>query len=138
MLESPYYGSRRPSDQLGCRLKHVSDLLTLGRATIEESMSLLYWAKGKGFGPLGVCGLSMGGVHSCMVASLYPENLACSPLLAPRSAAVAFCEGALQHGITNWQSLADSKDMNNQVPTYFTALVKLRSVCRTFARHCYR
>ena len=115
MLESPFYGSRRPWDQSGCRLRHVSDLLTLGRATIEESAALLYWAKGKGFWPLGVCGLSMGGVHSCMVASLYRESLACSPLLAPRSAAVAFCEGALRHGITNWQSLAMSKDTNDQV-----------------------
>lgn len=106
--------------QVGCRLRHVSDLFTLGRATIEESLSLLYWAKGKGFGPLGICGLSMGGVHSCMVAALYPENLACTPLLAPRSAAVAFCEGALQNGITNWQPLANSRDTNDQVSLFLS------------------
>lgn len=114
VLESPYYGSRKPKGQFGSRLRHVSDLLTLGRATIEESLALLYWAKGNGFGPLGVCGLSMGGVHSCMVAALYPEGLACSPLLTPRSAAVAFCQGALQHGISNWKELKKSKDQNDR------------------------
>eukprot|EP00210_Caulerpa_lentillifera_P003637 g3472.t1 len=114
VLESPFYGSRKPPDQFGSRLRHVSDLLTLGRATIEESLALLYWAKGNGFGPLGVCGLSMGGVHSCMVASLYPGGLACTPLLTPRSAAVAFCQGALQHGISNWNELKKSIDQNNR------------------------
>lgn len=59
---------------------------------------------------LGVSGLSMGGVHACMVASLCPMDLACSPLLAPRSAAVAFCEGMLQFGIQDWRPLASSTD----------------------------
>ncbi|CAD7697002.1 unnamed protein product [Ostreobium quekettii] len=45
----------------------------------------------------------MGGVHSCMVASLYPEPVACSPMLTPRSAAVAFCQGALQQA---WEPLS--------------------------------
>lgn len=58
----------------------------------------------------GVSGLSMGGVHACMVASLCPMDLACSPLLAPRSAAVAFCEGMLQFGIQDWGPLASSMD----------------------------
>lgn len=33
-------------------------------------------------------GLSMGGVHACMTAALYPKDVAVVPLLAPRSAAV--------------------------------------------------
>jgi hypothetical protein len=36
--ESPFYGSRRPVDQRGSKLRHVSDLLTLGWATIIESL----------------------------------------------------------------------------------------------------
>lgn len=44
ILESPYYGKRRPLYQKGSKLTHVSDLLTLGRATIEESLSILHWA----------------------------------------------------------------------------------------------
>ncbi|EFN50663.1 hypothetical protein CHLNCDRAFT_59467, partial [Chlorella variabilis] len=42
-LESPYYGQRKPHYQRGSKLLHVSDLLLLGRATIEESLLLLHW-----------------------------------------------------------------------------------------------
>ena len=53
VLESPFYGRRRPAWQPGSRLLRVSDLLVLGRATIEESLCLLEWAKRWGFGKLG-------------------------------------------------------------------------------------
>lgn len=47
--------------QRGAKLLCVSDLLLLGRATIEESRSLLHWLDTEaGFGKMGVCGLSMG------------------------------------------------------------------------------
>lgn len=49
-------------------------------------------------------GLSMGGVHASMVASLYPGPLALTPLLAPRSAAAAYCGGALYHA-TAWDKI---------------------------------
>ena len=53
ILESPYYGSRRPPWQEGSKLRRVSDLLTLGRATIEESLYLLAWAQRQQFRHLG-------------------------------------------------------------------------------------
>jgi hypothetical protein len=47
--------------QCGAKLLCVSDLLLLGRATIEETRSLLHWLDSEGgFGKMGVCGLSMG------------------------------------------------------------------------------
>lgn len=47
--------------QYGAKLLCVSDLLLLGRATIEEARSLLHWLDSEaGFGKMGVCGLSMG------------------------------------------------------------------------------
>lgn len=52
-LESPYYGSRRPPYQEGSKLVRVSDLLTLGRTTIEESLYLLAWAQREKFQRLG-------------------------------------------------------------------------------------
>lgn len=58
---SPYYGKRRPPSQRGARLLCVSDLLLLGRTTIEEARSLLYWLEiAEGYKKLGICGLSMG------------------------------------------------------------------------------
>lgn len=47
--------------QRGAKLLCASDLLLLGRATIEEARSLLHWLDSEaGFGKMGVCGLSMG------------------------------------------------------------------------------
>lgn len=47
--------------QPGAKLLCVSDLLLLGKATIEEARSLLYWLEAEvGFGKTRVCGLSMG------------------------------------------------------------------------------
>ena len=108
ILESPYYGLRKPWYQQGAKLKQVSDLLLLGRATIEESLYMLDWVRKSEGGEtkVGVSGLSMGGVHSCMVASLYPHAVALVPLLAPRSAAAAYCRGALYHA-TGWKTLME-------------------------------
>ena len=57
VLESPFYGARRPAEQQGAKLLHVSDLLTLGRSTIEESLFLLSWAQKQGLSQLGGCQL---------------------------------------------------------------------------------
>ena len=62
----------------------------------------------------GMCGFSMGGVHASMTAALFPGNVACTPLLAPRSAAVAFCSGALQHA-TTWRPLTAPADRKQRV-----------------------
>ena len=53
VLESPFYGARKPGYQFASQLLRVSDLLTLGRATIEESLCLLDWAGRHGFARLG-------------------------------------------------------------------------------------
>ncbi|KAJ7563659.1 hypothetical protein O6H91_03G119300 [Diphasiastrum complanatum] len=126
VLESPFYGNRRPPLQRGSRLLCVSDLLLLGRATIEEARALLYWMeRDAGFGRLGVCGLSMGGVHAAMVGSLHQTPLAVLPLLAPHSAAVAFCEGILQYG-TAWDVL-----MQDEACSSGMTLEEVRSRMRT-------
>ena len=56
----------------------------------------------------------MGGVHASMVASLYPHPIACIPLLAPRSAAVSYCKGALWDA-TAWKPLTNPTDAKQQV-----------------------
>jgi hypothetical protein len=52
--------------------------------------------------------LVSGGVHAAMVGSLHPTPVAILPFLTPHSAAVAFCEGILQHG-TAWEVLMRDK-----------------------------
>lgn len=108
-LESPFYGVRKPAAQMGAKLRRVSDLLLLGKATIEESLFLLLWLSRRGHLRLGMSGLSMGGVHASMVAALYPEAVALSPLLAPRSAAQSYCHGALFHA-TAWDRLVEDTE----------------------------
>lgn len=76
VLESPYYGGRRPPHQAGSRLARVSDLLALGRATIGEALHLCRWSiVDGGWRRVGVAGLSMGGVHAGMVTALAPGPL---------------------------------------------------------------
>ncbi|KAF5839086.1 hypothetical protein DUNSADRAFT_1631 [Dunaliella salina] len=84
--ESPFYNARRPQAQRGSKLLRVSDLFVLGYATIYESVCLLHNLTRDGFDEGGLCmtGLSMGGVHACMTAAVYPQPVACTPLLAPR------------------------------------------------------
>lgn len=131
VLESPFYGKRRPMLQCGAKLLCVSDLLLLGRVTIEEARSLLYWLDHEaGFGKLGVCGLSMGGVHAAMVGSLHPTPIATLPFLSPHSAVVAFCEGILKHG-TAWEALRKDLDLKEKEKNGMSleeALERMRNV----------
>jgi pimeloyl-ACP methyl ester carboxylesterase len=91
--------------QLGC----------CSRATIYESLCLLGWLEAEGVEQRGICGLSMGGVHASMTAGLYPRPLAITPLLTPRSAAVAYCDGALAP-LMAWRALLQEKDVaDNEV-----------------------
>ena len=41
ILESPYYGSRKPLGQRGSKLLHVADLIKLGATTILETVCLI-------------------------------------------------------------------------------------------------
>ena len=43
------------------QLNHVSDLFVMGLALIMECMLLLHWLEGRGLGPVGLTGISMGG-----------------------------------------------------------------------------
>ncbi|CAL9136932.1 unnamed protein product [Musa acuminata var. zebrina] len=127
VLESPFYGQRRPRLQRGAKLLCVSDLLLLGRVTIDESRSLLHWLEVEaGFGKTGICGLSMGGVHAAMVGSLHPRPIATLPFLAPHSAVVAFCEGVLKYA-TAWGALREDGEQKTGM-TLEQARERLRSV----------
>ncbi|KAL9240138.1 hypothetical protein vseg_014392 [Gypsophila vaccaria] len=127
VLESPFYGKRRPMLQRGSKLLCVSDLLLLGKATIDEAQSLLHWLDEEGFGKLGVCGLSMGGVHAAMVGALHPTPIATLPFLSPHSAVVAFCEGVLKHA-TAWEALREELAAQKAAMTLEEVRQRLRDV----------
>ncbi|KAK8797090.1 hypothetical protein WA158_004300 [Blastocystis sp. Blastoise] len=117
MLEGPYYGLRRPKDQYGCHLRHVSDLPLLGCATIEEARSLVRWIKETTKGPVAVAGMSMGGLHSSMTASTSPYPLGVISLLGPPSAVPVFTTGVMS-SLIPWEKLQiDAKyiDIENRI-----------------------
>jgi hypothetical protein len=129
VLEGPYYGARMPAGQSGSKLHTVMDLPLLGRATIEEARSLAQWLTDPQFGqdvarvtgahpaaePVAVhsvvaAGVSMGGLHSAMTASLlsgsHLEPLGVVSWLGPMSASPVFTLGELGRAV-HWRALHD-------------------------------
>lgn len=113
--ESPFYGRRRPAGQFGALLRHVQDLPDLGRATIEESHVLLSHFQRAGFGPLVASGISQGGLHAAMVASLAPWRVHVVAAFAPHSAVPVFTDGVLGN-LVDWGALGnDARDRMAQI-----------------------
>lgn len=61
ILENPFYGLRKPTEQIRSSLRHVSDIFVMGGCLVLECITLLNWCVQLGLGPLGVTGISMGG-----------------------------------------------------------------------------
>jgi len=104
ILENPYYGTRKPRDQLRSSLHHVSDLFLMGACIIMESQVLLRWAEDQGWGPLCCHGISMGGHMASLAASAWPKPIALVPCLSWTSGSVTFCQGVMSRAI-NWREL---------------------------------
>ncbi|XP_077983740.1 protein ABHD18-like [Glandiceps talaboti] len=104
LLENPYYGSRKPKEQIRSSLHNVSDLFVMGGALILESAALLHWCERQGFGPLGLTGISMGGHMATLAASCWHKPIALVPCLSWSSATPVFTEGVLSHSIP-WKLL---------------------------------
>lgn len=61
ILESPYYGLRKPRDQNRSSLFYVSDLFVMGGAVMLETMALLHWCQKMKLTPAILHGFSLGG-----------------------------------------------------------------------------
>jgi len=104
ILTNAYYGERKPQRQFGSKLRKVSDLLALGYTTVEEARVLLHWLYDGGCERLCVAGVSQGGLHATMTASLFPHPIAVVPAFAPESACYVFTRGILGRNC-DWRSL---------------------------------
>ncbi|VDN07927.1 unnamed protein product, partial [Thelazia callipaeda] len=105
LLQNPFYGSRKPRDQFRSSLTNVSDLFVMGGALVSECNFLLKWAKGQGYWPLGLAGVSMGGHMACLACTNFPEPIALVPCLSWTTASTVFVEGTLSKSVS-WDVLA--------------------------------
>ncbi|XP_051819758.1 protein ABHD18 isoform X2 [Antechinus flavipes] len=104
LLENPYYGCRKPKDQVRSSLKNVSDLFVMGGALVLESAALLHWLEREGYGPLGMTGISMGGHMASLAVTNWPKPLPLIPCLSWSTASGVFTTGVLSKSI-NWREL---------------------------------
>ena len=92
LLENPFYGVRKPNNQVRSSLRHVVDLFVMGAALILESLVLLHWAARQGYGPLGITGISMGGHMASLACTAWPKPLAIVPCLSWSTASCVFTQ----------------------------------------------
>ncbi|XP_046599357.1 protein ABHD18 isoform X3 [Neodiprion lecontei] len=104
LLENPFYGLRKPKDQIRSSLHNVSDIFVMGGCLIMESIVLLNWCEQQGFGPLGLTGLSMGGHMASLAATNWPKPIPLVPCLSWSTASPVFTEGVMSASI-NWHLL---------------------------------
>ena len=105
IMQSPFYGIRKPSYQNGTQIRTVEDLMLLGILSIEEGRSLLKWLHSLKIGPLGVAGISRGGLIAAIVAAVTPLPLATVPFIPTHSGGATFAEGLIQLSC-EWAELA--------------------------------
>jgi len=127
-LENPFYGCRKPKDQLRSSVHYVNDIFIMGAALILESWVVLNWLRKNKFGSsLCLTGVSMGGFMASLAAGFWREcPVALVPCLAWSSAAPVFTEGVLADALP-WQSLS----------AQFHATPALREIQRGICRGDY-
>ncbi|KAJ6646831.1 Protein ABHD18 [Pseudolycoriella hygida] len=104
ILENPFYGVRKPKEQVRSNLNNVSDIFVMGGCLVLENLVLLHWCEKHGLGPLGVTGLSMGGHMASLSATNWPKPLVLVPCLSWSTASSVFTQGVMSQSI-NWDRL---------------------------------
>ncbi|XP_026959489.1 protein ABHD18 isoform X2 [Lagenorhynchus albirostris] len=122
LLENPYYGCRKPKDQIRSSLKNVSDLFVMGGALVLESAALLHWLEREGYGPLGMTGISMGGHMASLAVSSWPKPMPLIPCLSWSTASGVF---------TTTDSFKMGQEFLKHFPSSADKLTNLNLVSRT-------
>ncbi|XP_061581965.1 protein ABHD18 [Cololabis saira] len=126
LLENPYYGYRKPKDQLRSSLKNVSDLFVMGGALILESTVLLRWLDREGYWPLGMTGISMGGYMASLAVTNWDKPIPLVPCLSWSTASSVFTTGVLSRAV-NWTELEKQYSVNSEV--YEKEIIKMLEYC---------
>jgi len=116
ILQNPFYGERKPQDQIRSRLRCVSDLMTMGSALVGETNSLLLWLSNEGFGPFATWGYSMGGQMAGFCSTMSPFPTALIPCMAPYSAVPVYSDG-IMHDDVAWDELRQGNTIQHAKET---------------------
>uniref|UniRef100_A0A914D714 Uncharacterized protein n=1 Tax=Acrobeloides nanus TaxID=290746 RepID=A0A914D714_9BILA len=129
LLQTPFYGNRKPVHQFRSSLHNVSDLFVMGASIMSECCFLLKWASEQGHFPLGLSGVSMGGYMANLSATNAPFPVSLIPCLSSTTAAPNYTQGAISEMI-EWKEL--EKDINS---TNFWEGIKCISDCDWYDRY---
>ncbi|CAL7945289.1 unnamed protein product [Xylocopa violacea] len=124
LLENPFYGSRKPQNQIRSCLHNVCDIFVMGGCLIMESIVLLNWCEKQGFGPLGLTGLSMGGHMASLAATNWPKPIPLVPCLSWSTASPVFTQGVMSASI-NWTLLENQYFANKLYQNDLAKMVRI-------------
>ncbi|XP_034952233.1 protein ABHD18 isoform X2 [Chelonus insularis] len=124
LLENPFYGERKPKDQIRSNLLNVSDIFIMGGCLIMECIVLLNWCEQQGFGPLGLTGLSMGGHMASLAATNWPKPIPLIPCLSWSTASPVFTQGVMSESI-NWPLLQSQYSSDTAYQNDLAKMVKI-------------
>lgn len=125
LLENPYYGYRKPKEQVRSSLRNVSDLFVMGAALILESAVLLHWLEREDYWPLGMTGISMGGHMASLAVTNWPKPIPLIPCLSWTTASNVFTTGVLSKSV-NWRELEKQYAMHS---VYEQEIIRLLEYC---------
>ncbi len=118
ILENPFYGPRKPKDQLRSSLRNVTDIFVMGACLMLESIVLSALCEREGLGPVVMHGISMGGHMASLAATVAPRPVCCVPCLIWTSASLTFTEGVIAEAIP-WEVLqaqfATTSEYGNEI-----------------------
>ncbi|XP_076646371.1 protein ABHD18 isoform X2 [Halictus rubicundus] len=124
LLENPFYGLRKPQNQIRSSLHNVCDIFIMGGCLIMESLVLLNWCEKQGFGPLGLTGLSMGGHMASLAATNWPKPIPLVPCLSWSTASPVFTQGVMSASI-NWTLLENQYFANELYQNDLAKMVRI-------------
>ena len=117
LVENPYYGRRRPRDQIGAAVRTVADQFAMNLATVMEVRSLLMHFAERGH-EVGATGFSQGGMMAAFGAALSPFPVAVAPRGAACAAERVFTRAALATTM-RWDVLAAEAGSLDAARKYF-------------------
>jgi len=115
ILEAPFYGLRRPHQQVGMYIREASDLFKMVHCMFEEGRSLIDYLQRQGFQKVVTTGFSMGGVLSVMTSFNHNLVKGTIPCVTPHSPHPVFLEQTLKDSI-NWEAMEKTLPKNFKSP----------------------